>query len=387
MPLPGLALIDHHCHGLVPKDLANDELAAGLSEAYAPPPRGTSHWDKPTGLAVRAHCAPLLGLEPHCSPALYAERRRTLGARRVNEIFLRAAGLAALLVDTGNKPERLVDVATMSALANAPAYEVVRMESVAERVAAQGVSAAGFARAFEAALRRAARDAVGLKSIMAYRATLAVDTRPPGTRAVAAAAGTWLKEIEQTGRVRISDPVLEAHLVWTGVGLAAEREMPLQFHIGVGDPDITLHAVDPSHLTGFFRATESSGATFTLLHCYPFQREAGVLAENFPHVYFDVGFILNWAGPSFARILGEALEVAPFTKQLYSSDAFALAELHYLGALRFRTALKTHLDAWVRACECTGKEAERIAQLIGQGNALRIYPLPRRAEMSRGRSP
>lgn len=376
-------LIDHHCHGLVPKDLSDADFAAGISEAYAPPPRGTSHWDKPTGLAVRAHCAPLLGLDPFCSPKAYTERRRKLGAKKVNEIFLRAARLEALLVDTGNKPERLVDVARMAKLAGVPAYEVVRMESVAERVAAAGVSVAGFANAFEEALESAAKTAVGLKSIMAYRATLAVETRAPDAHEVAEAAGRWLKAIEETGRVRITDPVLEAHLVWTGAGLARERGLPLQFHIGVGDPDITLHAVDPSHLTAFFRTSESWGVNFTLLHCYPFHREAGVLAENFPHVYFDVGFILNWVGPSYARILGEALEFAPFTKQLYSSDAFALAELYYLGALRFRTALRRHLDAWIREGECTARDAERIVEFIARGNARRIYPLPKAAAKTR----
>lgn len=369
-------LIDHHCHGVVPKDLADKEFEALLSEAFAPAPKGTSHWDKPTGLAVRARCAPLLDLEPFCSPGAYTERRRKLGAKKVNAIFLRAAGLEALLVDTGNKPERLASVAEMARLAAVPAHEVVRLESVAERIAAQGVSASGFAEAFEGALAGAAANAVGLKSIMAYRATLKVETRAPERRAVAEAAGRWLEEIEATGRIRVTDPVLEAHLLWTGVALARERKFPIQFHIGVGDPDITLHAVDPSHLTSFFLASESLGVNFTLLHCYPFHREAGLLAENFPHVYFDVGFILNWVGPSYARIVGEALETSPFTKQLYSSDAFGLAELYYLGALRFRAALGRHLESWIREGECSAKDAERIVSFLASRNTRRIYPLP-----------
>ena len=63
----------------------------------------------------------------------------------------------------------------------------------------------------------------------------------------------------------------------------------------------------------------------------------------------------------------------PFTKQLFSTDAFGLAELYYLGALRFRTALARALGRWVEDGECSGADAERIASLIGVENARRIY--------------
>jgi len=64
-----------------------------------------------------------------------------------------------------------------------------------------------------------------------------------------------------------------------------------------------------------------------------------------------------------------------FTKQLYSSDAFALAELHYLGALLFRRSLAAILEDWVRRDECSAAETDRIAELLGRANARRIYPL------------
>ena len=47
----------------------------------------------------------------------------------------------------------------------------------------------------------------------------------------------------------------------------------------------------------------------------------------YPNAYFDVGSALHYHGPSSARLLAEAMEVAPFTKLLYSSDAFAVAEM------------------------------------------------------------
>ena len=369
-----LPLIDHHCHGIFPADLEDGRLEESLSEAYAPAPPGTSHWDKPVALSLRRWCAPLLDLPPLCPPADYAQRRRALGAAEVNRRFLAAARIGTYLVDTGNRPEELCTVSDLGAIAAAPAREIVRMEAVAEGVARGGVSAAGYGQAFEAALRAAVGgDAVGLKSILAYRATLRIDYEAPGAAEVEAAAGRWLAEIERGGTVRLADPVLERHLIWTGADIARARGFPIQFHIGIGDPDIELHRVDPSHLTPWVKAVEPWGFPIALLHCYPFQREAGLMAENFPAVYFDVGFALNWVGPSYRRIMDEALELAPFTKQLFSTDGFGLSELYYLGARRFRSALAGTLGRWIEEDECSTADAERIAGLIGAGNARRIY--------------
>ena len=90
--LDTLALVDHHCHGLFPEDLEDERLAESLSEAYAPAPAGTSHWDKPVALSVRRWCAPVLDLAPLASPAEYATRRRALGAAEVNRRFPRGGG-------------------------------------------------------------------------------------------------------------------------------------------------------------------------------------------------------------------------------------------------------------------------------------------------------
>ena len=368
-------LIDHHCHGVVPKNLTAEQFEDLLSEAFAPPPAGTSHWDKPLALSIRRWCAPKLDLPKFAAPEDYLARRQELGAVEVNKRFLRAAGFEILLVDSGNRPEELCSVEELGVIADVPTREVVRMESVAERVAkTSGVSATGYADAFETALRASLHNNVaGLKTVVAYRSTLAIDYAPPSEGEVARAAGDWLAEVEQTGAARITDQVLERHLLWTGANIAREKSYPMQFHIGIGDPDIELNKVDPSRLTPFIREAEAWQFPITLLHCYPFHRHAGLMAENFPYVYFDVGFVQNWSGPSYQRIMDEALELVPFTKQLYSSDAFGLSELYYLGAMRFRTSVARALGRWIDDDELPAAEAERIIDLIGRTNARRIY--------------
>jgi hypothetical protein len=118
------------------------------------------------------------------------------------------------------------------------------------------------------------------------------------------------------------------------------------------------------------------------LHCYPFHRDAAYLASVFGNVYFDVGSALHYHGPSSAGLLAEAMEVAPFSKLLYSSDAFGLPEQYHLGALLFRRALVEVLERWIDADHCEPETAGRIAEGIARGNASRIYPLPERRAAS-----
>jgi hypothetical protein len=120
---------------------------------------------------------------------------------------------------------------------------------------------------------------------------------------------------------------------------------------------------------------EAWSVPVTLLHNYPFLREAAWLSEIFQNVYYDAGVILNFTGASCFRVMREALELGPFTKQLFSTDAFGLAELHYLGAVQFRRAMQDTLDAWIAAGDCSAHDADEIYAAVGRENAARIYPL------------
>jgi uncharacterized protein len=368
----GMALVDHHCHGVVPGDLDWRSFEGFITEGFDPAPEGTSQFDSPVGLAVRRWCAPVLGLPPLASPDDYLLRRAELGAEEVHRRFLRSARLDALMVDTGHLAASLLEPAAMGLLAAAPAFQVVRLETVAEAVAGEGVDAAAYPDAFARALEEEAAGAVGLKTVVAYRGGFGLGPTRPSTREVVRAAGRWLSK---PGAPHLADPVLLRHGIWTGAELARDRGLPLQIHAGYGDPDLTLHLVNPSLLTDLVRALGQLPVDVIFLHCYPYHREAAYLAAVLPHVYFDVGLALHHTGPGAIRVLTEAMELAPFAKQLYSSDGFALAEFHYLGAVLFRRSLAAILEDWVRREECSAADADRIAELVGRANARRIYPL------------
>lgn len=375
-------LVDHHCHGVIGDDLDRAGFEDLVTEGFRPAPPGTSHLDGPLGLAIRRWCAPVLDLPPFPEPEVYLARRAEIGASEATRRLLRGSRLAALVLDTGYRAEDVLAPEAMARLAGAPGHEVVRLEAVAEAVARGGVGAGDFPDEYERALERAAAGAVGLKSVAAYRGGLAFDPTPPTRPEVVAAAGAWLGEGDREAArgavraaVRVTDPVLIRFGIWAGAALARDRGFPIQFHTGYGDPDLTLHLANPSLLTDLVKGLEPLGVTVALLHCYPYHREAGYLAAVFPHVYFDVGLAVTYTGASAGRVVAEALELAPFTKQLYSSDAFGLAELYYLGAVQFRAALAGVLGGWVRDDRCSAAEAERIARLIGSENARRVYRL------------
>ncbi|MFJ6080682.1 amidohydrolase family protein [Streptomyces sp. NPDC092369] len=360
-------LTDHHCHGVVTADLPRADFEALLTEGGVWP--GISPFDSPVGVSVRRHCAPLLDLPRHAPVDDYLARRAELGWREVNRRFLTAGSTDVFCVDTGYTPDLLTTPAELADTVGGSAYEVVRLESVAEAVAAKGVEPGEYAAEFAAAAREAVGrpGVVAVKSVAAYRTGFVLDPARPSADEVTEAARRWLAD-----GGRLADPVLVRHLLWTAVDLG----LPLQLHVGFGDNDIRLHRCDPTHLTDWLHLTAGT-IPVLLLHCWPYQRQAAYLAAVFEQVYLDVGLTLHHVGPARARaILAEATEITPFRKLLYSSDAYGLAEFYCLGALAFRRGLTGLLQDRVDADELSLPDALRIARWAGADNARRVYRLP-----------
>jgi predicted TIM-barrel fold metal-dependent hydrolase len=369
-------LVDHHCHGVLYRDADEATLESLLSEGAGFP--GGSVFDSQAGSAFRSLCPPVLGLPPHAGLAEYAARRAELGVTEVSKRFLQAAGLAALCVDTGFTPEPLTSPAELGGLAGATAHEIVRLERVAEDVAAaegglEDGGAAGFADAVRSALAARTAGAVGTKSIAAYRTGLDLDPARPSDAEVTAAAGRWLRAAGAagSGAPRLADETLQRFLIWCGVDLA----LPVQFHVGYGDSDVDLHRCNPLLLTPLLRAIQPTGVPVMLLHNYPYHREAGYLAQVFPNVYVDAGLATHNLGRGSPALLAEALELAPFGKFLYSSDAFGLPELHYLGAALFRSALSAFLSAGLSDDLYSERTVARLTRMFCADNARRAYRL------------
>ncbi|RUP04015.1 MAG: amidohydrolase [Mycobacterium sp.] len=357
-----VALIDQHVHGCWSTTGDRRRFENALNEANTQPLADfDSGFDTQLGFAVRNHCAAVLGLPRHADPQDYWDRRSQFSESELAQRFLPAAGVSNWLVDTGFAAG-VTDLAEFAALSGRRAYEVVRLEQVAE----EAVQAGGdYAAAFEEVLNRRAAGAVGTKSILAYRGGFEGDLSEPSATEVGAAAQRWRDE----GGVRLHDRVL----LRFGLYQALRLGKPLQFHVGFGDRDCDLHQTNPLHLLEFLR--NSGDTPIVLLHCYPYEREAGYLAQAFNNVYLDGGLAVNHLGARAPAFVARLLELAPFRKILYSSDGYGPAELHYLGAVLWRNAIDRVLHGFVEAGDWSEKDAIRVVDLIAHHNAARIYRL------------
>ncbi|RDH80477.1 amidohydrolase [Mycolicibacterium moriokaense] len=367
--LRGIALIDHHVHGAFNKPIDRPGFEASINEGSTDPvPDFMTMFDSPLGLAIRRWCAPVLGLPPHTGADDYWARRSEFGPDELTTAMLSRAGVARWVVDTGFKGEEIATPEQMTELSATPSSSILRLERLTEDLLEAGTDPDDFPAAFRSALRDAvdSPDVVGTKTIAAYRTNFDIDWSRPTDAAVVeraralAAAG---------GGLRVEDPALIAF----GVHEAAQHGLPIQVHVGFGDRDLDLNRTDPLLLLPLLRTM--APVPVLLLHCYPFHRQAGYLAQAFDHVNFDVGLAINYLGTRSTALVGEALDTAPFAKQLYSSDAFGPPELHLLGSVLWRRAMGLVLGEWVRAGDCGEQDAIAIVDMIGVRNAERVYAL------------
>jgi predicted TIM-barrel fold metal-dependent hydrolase len=366
--IAGVALIDQHVHGCWLRAGERRRFENALNEANTEPLAAfDSGFDTQLGFAVRAHCGPVLGLPKHADPQAYWERRSQFAETELARLLLPAAGVSDWLVDTGLDSDvaGIADVAEVSELSGNRAHEVVRLEQVAE----QAAQAPGdYASAFEEILHRRAATAVGTKSILAYRGGFEGDLTEPTASQVTEAGGRW----RDRGGIRLQDRIL----LRFGLHQALRLGKPLQFHVGFGDRDCDLHKTNPLYLLDFLR--QSGDTPIVLLHCYPYEREAGYLAQAFNNVYLDGGLSVNHLGARAPGFIARLLEIAPFRKILYSSDGFGPAELHFLGAALWRYGIHRVLRGFVEDGDWSEADAMRVVDLVAHNNAARIYRLGER---------
>ncbi len=365
--LRGIALIDHHVHGCFDGPVDRAVFEASINEGSTDPvPAFMSQFDSPLGLSMRRWCAPLLGLDPLAPADDYWARRSEFAPEELARLMLPVARVSRWVVDTGFKGDLITTPERLTELSGSPSSEVLRLERLVEDLLETGTSPEDLPDAIRSALKSAAHspNIVGTKTIVAYRTGFDIDWSKPTDADVVDEARELL---ERQKPLRVDSRALIAFAVHT----AAEHDLPIQVHVGFGDRDLDLNRTDPLLLLPLLRTM--TPVPVLLLHCYPYQRQAGYLAQAFDHVNFDVGLAINYLGVRSTGLVAEALETAPFAKQLYSSDAFGPPELHVLGSVLWRRAMGLVLGDWVKAGDCGIDDAINIVDLIGVHNPERVY--------------
>ncbi len=191
-------------------------------------------------------------------------------------------------------------MAELERAADRPAHEIVRLESLAEELLAQGAptarSLARFVGGFEERVGTAMeRGVVALKSIAAARGGLWLFTESGQADRRRAFANLD----KAASAARFEDPVLLPFLVRRAAELAATRQVPLQFSTGIGDEDVYLPHADPGLLWPMLRDPRTEDCPVVLLGCYPYVGGAAHLAGTYPQVHMDLSPGSSW--PSRSR--------------------------------------------------------------------------------------
>ncbi|MCS6847290.1 MAG: amidohydrolase family protein, partial [Anaerolineae bacterium] len=329
MNLSHIRILDHHAHNLLtPEAMAGFTLTAAFTEGYAQ--EIVSHHVRETLFFKRSlrQLAEVLQCEPTLEGLLGARER--LGYEQTAQTLFDAGGFAALLLDDGFMPDRIMPTAWHNRFV--PTYRFIRVEHLAAQLIAEHATWPAFCDAFRAALEARGPDVVGFKSIVAYRTGL--DIQPMSPQGAELAFIELRGRAEQGASVRIAHKALNDWLVWTMLEIAARDGLPVQFHTGFGDPDLDLRTANPLHLRPIFENHALRRTPVVLLHAsYPFTREAGYLAAVYPNAYLDLGLALPYLSQSGMRFaVRAALELAPISKIMFSTDAHLIPETFYLGA-------------------------------------------------------
>ncbi len=371
MDLAAIPLLDHHCHALRRPLAALDETAFRRHFSESADPAMAAHIPFHLFYARGlADLAALLGCEPTEAGVLAA--RRSLPPEPYARQLIAAAHIAAMLVDTGLREAENYTLEEQRAFLPCALYEVLRLETLIEQLLVETNSFTELEEAYRARLADArARGIVAFKSIAAYRGGLPF---LPRSRAEAADAYPALRaRARQEGRVRLTDRTLLEYLGRIGLEVAAAQELPVQFHTGFGDDDLYLRLANPLHLRPLLQEEALRGASFVLLHTYPYCREAGYLASLYSNVFVDLSLTIPFTAHGGTPALRAALELAPTSKVMLATDAFSFPELFYLGSLYIRQSLESALrtlqaDGWLEA-----KQAERAARQMLYENAASLY--------------
>lgn len=370
--LRSIPLVDHHCHAVLRNAGELDPLA--FRKAF------TEAADS-TVLSIHLPYTPIYRwiireaarmLQCAATEEAVLAARSSLDLGEYTRMLFADAGYAAFFLDTGYRPDAIFTPAEFAGLTDCPSYPVLRLEREAEEIIATGVGFDELIDRFTASLSTLRqRGHIGTKSIAAYRTGLNINRT---SYAEAAEAYRQVKaDAAKAGRVRLaSKPVID-YLLWQAFPILDREALPLQVHVGYGDTDADLRLANPLHLREVLEDGGFRQMPITLLHNYPYIREAGYLASVYPNVYLDVSLAIPLALSGAERLTAEALELAPATKLLFASDAHTLPELFWAGAVASRIGLERALAGMVSSGYITPSEAEEWAWLILCKNALRVY--------------
>ena len=365
-------IIDHHSHALIK---AQPQTVAQLQTYFTESPDPV----------IKAQYVPdtimwLWGIRElagyfKCDPtpeAVLAARNAIPLADLANRMW-QDQNSEALFIDYGFGAASNYSVAELRPMINQKITMLLRLETFAQDLILQHATFRQMEDAYIAGVE-AARDNghIGLKSIIAYRTGLDIQwvTRDEAMRAF----GPVKDRADADGKLRLADKTLCDYLVLKALEIANKQELPIQFHTGFGDTDVDMLKANPLHMRPLLQSGKFDRVKFVLLHSsYPYTRQLGYLAAMYPNVFMDISLAIPFITTEIPRMMHEIFGLTPFTKVLYSSDAFSIPEIFWLANKWGRAALEQALTEYVDRDVLTEQQALKAGRQVLGDNARVVY--------------
>jgi hypothetical protein len=372
--LDDIAVIDNHCHA-VEADQQSDIAKWRQYFTESPDPHMQTQDVAQTALYRRLlRAMALFHGVPNLEADVLAARNRRTTADLVGALFGQAK-IRGVVIDTGYpKPEKAMPADAFIEASGSSYRALLRLEVMFEDLMVLHSSYDELGEAVRSRLSDIrASGYAGLKCIAGYRTGLSIERW--SEHDARAAHGAAQAEVAERGAVRLGYKPLLDTLLHLAFAAAAAQEVPVQFHVGYGDPDADLRSAAPLELRNILEEPAYRGMPMVLLHgCWPYFREGAYLAAVYGNVYLDVSYAIPFLSVAeMTSMTRAAMGAAPFTKLMYSSDGARVPELHWLGARDGRRAIGTVLGELVDDGDLDLGEALSAAQQILQGNATRLY--------------
>jgi predicted TIM-barrel fold metal-dependent hydrolase len=304
----------------------------------------------------------------------YLEYRSTLSQEELIQTLWDDVSIGSVIIDGGFGAGEFMSRSKLGKLSGRPCFHCRRIEPILEQCIEQADSFANLSEQFLKKLFDQSTESVtALKSICGYRGGLKL---LQATKEEAEKDFDKLK-LDSKGqkKIRIHKRPLYHYLLLQAFLIAGEQNIPVQIHSGIGDDDADLVECNPALLQNIFRGGTYSKTQFVLLHCYPYVREAAFMCSLYGNVHMDLSLAISHASGRAARMVADALSLAPATKLMAGSDGHSCPETHWYGALSWKRALTQCLCDMINGGLVTQREAETVGGLILHDNAIQLYKL------------
>ena len=374
LDLTGLAVVDNHCHPILrTQQMDVLQFRSYCTEATHPVFASTHVHNAVYYLWMLRQIAAFYGCERTEEAVIAA--RNSFDTEALLHRLVQAANIDTLVLDPGYPPaEACYSPEQMGTVGGCRVAKLLRLETLMQRLVIEhGDFDEVVARFSDEVSEARKQGCCGLKSIVAYRTGL--DIREWQKDAAVAAFKEARAQAVNTGQLRIAHKPLIEYLLHIAFKIAAEQQLPIQFHTGYGDSDTDMRLGNPLQLRDVLERSDYHSMPVVLLHeSYPYCQLGAYLAAIYPHVYFDLSYMIPFVDKlEMLNFTRQALGVAPASKLMYSSDGINVPEMHYVSALRGRAIIGQALQEMIDADELDTEQAYHIARQVLHDTAYRVY--------------